>query len=227
MTFLRGLYKKEAYEQAVAFRKRGFTYTEIARICDVSRGTVSNWLAKQDFSKEVAVTNKAKAAKDNKERIKLVNKARNVERNTQYKEILRLAETEYKHYRTNPLFTAGLMLYMSLGDKTHKNLIRLTNSEPELHNIFIKFAIEYLGVEKPSIHFWLLLYPTHDEIKCMKHWSKKINLSVGQFYKNQVVVSRGHKQALHFGVGNTIIGSTLLKKKLLHWIDLTSKDLQK
>ncbi|MBP9836360.1 MAG: helix-turn-helix domain-containing protein [Candidatus Pacebacteria bacterium] len=227
MSLSRGTYKKEAYEQAVAFRKRGFTYTEIAKICDVSRGTISNWLAKEDFSKQIAKNNKERAYKDNVGRIKLVNKARNAERNTQYKEILRLAETEYKHYRSNPLFVAGLMLYANVGDKKHGNLVRITNNQPELHKIFIKFAIEYLGVQKTNLHFWLLLYPEHDEIKCMKHWSRKINLNVGQFYKNQVVIGRSNKQTLHFGVGNTIIGNTLLKKKLIHWVELQTKDLQK
>ena len=227
MTNSRGRYKKEAYEQAIAFRKRGFTYTEIAKICDVSRGTVSNWLANEGFSKKVAKTNKDRAYKENVGRIKLVNKARNVERATQYKEMLRLAETEYKHYSTSPLFIAGLMLYISHGDAKHPNLIRLTTSNTDLHSIFIRFAVEYLGVEKSSIKFWLLLYPAHDEVKCMKYWSRKIGVSVSQFYKNQVVESRGNKQTLHFGVGNTIIGSTLLKKKLMHWVNLASKDLQK
>ena len=227
MRFSRGTYKKEAYEQAIAFRKRGFTYTEIAKICDVSRGTVSNWLKDEEFSKRIAKTNLDRAHKDNVGRIKLVNKARNAERTAQYKEILRLAETEYKHYRSNPLFVAGLMLYANVGDKKHSNLIRITNNEPSLHNIFIKFVIDYLGVEKTSLHFWLLLYPEHDEIKCMKHWSRKINVTVGQFYKNQVVVNRSNKQPLHFGVGNTIIGNTLLKKKLLFWLELFLKDIQK
>lgn len=227
MSLSRGTYKKEAYEQAVAFRKRGFTYTEIAKICAVSRGTISNWLAKEEFSRQIAKTNMERAYKDNVGRIKLVNKARNAERNTQYKEILRLAETEYKHYRSNPLFVASLMLYANVGDKKLSNLIRIANNEPKFHNIFVRFALDYLGVEKPSIHFWLLLYPEHDEVKCMKHWSRKINITVGQFYKNQVVTNRSNKQPLHFGVGNTIIGNTLLKKKLLFWIELFLKDLQK
>ena len=225
MTNSRGTYKKEAYEQAIAFRKRGFTYTEIAKICDVSRGTVSNWLANEGFSKQVAKTNKARAYKENVGRIKLVNKARNVERKTQYKEMLRLAETEYKHYATSPLFMAGLMIYLSDGDSKNLNLIRLSSNNPDLHSIFLRFSEEYLGVERKGVKFWLLLYPIHNEIKCMKHWSRKIGISVSQFYKNQFVESRSNKKALHFGFGNTIIGSTLLKKKLMHWIKLASKDL--
>ena len=227
MIVSRGRYKKEAYEQAIAFRKRGFTYTEIAKICAVSRGTVSNWLAKEPFSQVVAETNKKQAAKDNKERIKLVNKARNAERATKYNEVLHLAETEYRHYRTTPVFIAGLMIYLAEGDLSDSRKIRLSSSRIELQQIFIRFITEYLGVDKKTIHFWLLLYPDLDEIKCMKYWRKKTGLSVGQFYKNQVIAGRSNKPTLHFGVGNTIIGSILLKKKLLNWIELASKELKK
>jgi transcriptional regulator with XRE-family HTH domain len=51
-------YKQEAYEQALAFRRRGFTYSEIAKICNVSVSTLSNWLRHESFSKAVAADNK-------------------------------------------------------------------------------------------------------------------------------------------------------------------------
>lgn len=227
MLVSRGKYKKEAYEQAIAFRKRGFTYTEIAKICAVSRGTVSNWLAKQDFSKQVAKRNKVQAAKDNQARIRLVNKARNAERATKYTEVLRHAETEYKHYKSSPLFVAGLTVYLAAGDMHDPRVIRLSTSKIELQRIFIRFATEYLGIDKKALHFWLLLYPNHDEIKCMKYWSKKTGISVSQFNKNQVIANKSNKQTLQFGVGNTIIGNILLKKKLLKFIELSTKELQK
>lgn len=225
MIVSRGKYKKEAYEQAVSFRKRGFTYSEIAKICAVSRGTISSWLAKEDFSIKVAATNKLQAAKENKARIGLVNKARNAERTIKYTEALRHAETEYRHYRTSPLFIAGLMVYMSAGDMSDPRVLRLSTSKIELQRVFIRFAIDYLGVDKKAINYWLLLYPTHDEITCMKHWSKKINISVSQFNKNQIVSGKSNKQTLQFGVLNTIIGSILLKKKLLKFIELATKEL--
>lgn len=218
-------YKQEAYEQAVVFRKRGFTYSEIAKICNVSVGTVSNWFKAEPFSQAIAHDNARKATIENTKRLALVNKARNTERKQQYVEIIRLAEIEYKNYRTSPLFIAGLMLYVGEGDTSDSGLIRMTSSHADTHSIFIRFLTTYLGVEKPLIHFWLLLYPDLNEVACMKHWTKKTGLSVGQFYKNQVVQSRSTKRTLHFGVGNTIIGSTLLKKKLLRWIDLSTKEL--
>ena len=219
-------YKQEAYDQAISFRKRGFTYREIAKICNVSVGTISNWLKNEPFSQTIAKDNAEKAIIQNTKRLSLINKARNSERKQQYSEIVRLAEVEYKNYRTSPLFIAGLMLYVCEGDHHDPRLIRIANSRPDLHNIFIRFVVAYLGVQKASIRFWLLLYPDLDEITCMKHWCKKTGLSASQFYKNQVIAGRSSKPTLHFGVGNTIIGSTLLKKKLRRWIELSTIELQ-
>lgn len=223
----RGHYKQEAYEQAVSFRKRGFSYREIAKICGVSVSTVSTWLSPLPFSAAVTKQNQRRAAKENTERLALINKARVTERRKQYAEAERLARVEFQNYRHNPLFMAGLMLYVAEGDNTHSRLIRLANSRPELHALFIRFLTQYLGVEKRFIRFWLLLYPDLDEVTCMQHWSKKIGLSVSQFYKNQYIEGRSQKRTLHFGVGNTIIGSTLLKKKLNQWIKLALKEWNK
>jgi len=220
-------YKQGAYDQALAFRKRGFTYSEIAKICDVSVSTLSNWLAHEPFSKKIAEGNAEKATAQNTKRLALINKARNTERKGQYAEVVRLAEIEYKNYRTSPLFIAGLMLYVSEGDIQNERLIRMTSSKTELHRIYIRFLTTYLGVPKSSIRFWLLLYPDLDEVTCMKHWCKKTGINAGQFYKNQVIDGRSTKRTLHFGVGNTIIGSTLLKKKLMRWIELATKELEK
>jgi transcriptional regulator with XRE-family HTH domain len=222
-----GTYKQEAYEQALSFRRRGFTYAEIAKICNVSVSTLSNWLKNETFSKQIALDNTKRATVENTKRLASINKARTTERKGQYAEITRLAEIEYKNYRTSPLFIAGLMLYVSEGDNQNNRLIRLTSSRTDLHRIFIRFLTSYLGAEKHSIRFWLLLYPDLDEVTCMKHWCKKTGLSPAQFYKNQVIKGRSQKRTLHFGVGNTIIGSTLLKKKLMKWIELATKELEK
>jgi transcriptional regulator with XRE-family HTH domain len=221
-------HKEEAYEQAVLFRKRGFTYAEIAKICNVSRGTISNWLAHEDFSQNVAVQNKKRAVAENTKRLASINKACTTERKRQYEEITRSAQTEYKHYRHNPLFIAGLTLYLAEGDVTSStNLLRLTNSRAELHKLFIRFLTEYMAVDKKTIRFWLLLYPDHDEVACMKHWCKKTTLSPAQFYKNQYIQSRSQKKSTHYGVGNTVVASVLLKKKLLYWVSLLEKDVSK
>ena len=216
---------EETYQQAVEFRKRGFTYSEIAKICGVSKSTVSAWLSKQAFSKRVKADNIEKAARDNKKRIALLNKARTTERTARYAEAKRSAETEFRHYKKDSLFMAGLMLYVGAGDRTDVRQIRLASAQLDIHQLFVRFAREYLGVEKTAIHFWLLLYPDLDEAKCMRVWSRKLGISPAQFYKNQVIQGKHKKQVLHYGVGNTIIGNTVLKQKLNRWIELATKEL--
>lgn len=217
----------EKYEQAISLRKRGFTLAEIAKYCDISKSTASLWLKDKAFSVTVTKQNQKRAALENVKRLKLMNKTRQLEREKKYAEAVKEAETAYKHYKKDPLFIAGLMLYVGEGDNSHRRLIRIANARMDVHKIFILFAIEYLGVAKAKIRFWILLYPDLNEERCMRKWSRELSLPYQQFYKNQVIQGKNKKRTLHFGVGNTIIGSTVLKYKLNRWIELSTKDLSK
>ena len=216
---------KEKYEQAVQLRKRGFTLEEIAKYCDISKSTASKWLQNKAFSAQVTKQNVKRAGAENAKRLQLINKARSTERAAKYKEAEHAAEVEYKHYKDSPLFVAGLMLYVGEGDNKHRRLIRLANARMDVHKIFIQFVVEYLGVPKERIRFWILLYPDLSEEKCMKKWRRATGIPYSQFYKNQVIQGKSNKRTLHHGVGNTIIGSTVLKYKLNRWIELMTKDL--
>lgn len=218
---------EDKYQQAVQFRARGFTLEEIAKICEVSKSTVSKWLKNNVISDSVTKQNKKRAGQENAKRLRLVHKARTGERTLRYKEVERSAETEYKHYKDTPAFVAGLMLYFANGDALDQRKIRFSSKEAQSHKIFITFALAYLGVEKTAIHIWLQLYSDLSEEKCMKYWRKHTSLPYSQFYKNQVMNVQSKHKTLHHGVGNTIIGSTVLKRKLNRWVELLVKDLSK
>lgn len=217
------VHNPEKLELATYYRKRGFSYSEIAKLCGVSKGTVSNWLAKKKFSKQIRADNTAKAARENKTRLALVNKARQAERTNRYQEAVKTAETEFKHYKKNTAFLASIILYRAQGDRNNPSQIRFTSSDPELHRIFIRFACNYLGVEKKSIKFWLFLYSNQREKIEKDWWSRKIRLTVSQFGKTQFHESA--TDVLHNATGNTIIGSTVLKCKLNRWLELALKEL--
>ena len=215
---------EEKFEQALQFRKRGFTYSEIAKICSVSKSTVSNWLSKQKFSKQITKENTAKAARDNQKRINLLNKAKKAERTARYAEAVRSATTEYKHYKSIPMFVAGLAIYQSVGDMSFSATIRLASNRPVVHKIFIQFTTEFLGVEKRDIHFWLLLSGKAPLESSMRFWARQTGLPVARFGKTQFV--NQEIKTLHKGTGNTIIGNTVLKRKLMRWVELTEKELK-
>ena len=216
---------EEKYKQAVEFRKRGFTYSEIAKIVGISKSTASAWLSKKAFSKRVAKDNAERAARENVKRIGLLNKARKSERTARYAEAIHSAETEFKHYKSNPLFIAGLMLYLADGDQKNSSRIRISSTNAQLHRIFISFTQEFLGVPACDTTFYVALYEGMNETKEMKWWSRCIKLSVSHFGKTQFINRKSTDAILHHGSGNTIVGSTVLKIKLLRWIELLSKDL--
>jgi transcriptional regulator with XRE-family HTH domain len=218
--------KKAEKEQAMALRKRGFSYKEIARYTNVSVSTVSLWFKDTAWSKEIAHANQKRAARENSKRISLLNKARTNQFTKLYGEAERSAITEYKHYKHNPLFIAGIMLYFAQGGMRDERLIRLSNANPEIHRIFIAFLTEFLGVPREKVRFWLLLYPTHNPERVSKVWAKKLRLPLSQFHKYQVIERSNAKRVLQYGVGNTIIGSAVLKRKLATWVEIAIKELK-
>ncbi len=217
--------KTAQHEQAKELRKREFTYEEIAKIVGVSKSTVGLWFSRETWSKSVTEENKKRASRENSKRISLLNTSRSNQFKKIYAEAERSAVTEFKHYKQNPLFIAGLMIYLCNGDNSVKHLVRISHSQIDTHRIFISFAKEYLGVSREKIRFWVLLYPDLNPLATSRHWSKEIGIPLSQFHKYQVIKGKGKKRTLHFGVGNTIIGGTVLKRKLLKWIELAFKEL--
>ncbi len=215
----------EKYEQALLFRKRGFTLAEIAKICEVSKGTVSKWLKNNAISADITKQNKRRAGQENAKRLQLMSKVHGKERALRYREVERSAEIEFAHYKSSPRFIAGLASYGAIGDLQANGHIRITSSRMMAHKLFVSFAIEYLGIPKAKMKLWLLLYPLHNEETCMRKWQKSTGLPYAQFHRTQILKANPKRKTLHHGVGNTIIGNTVLKRKLLRWVELLQKEL--
>lgn len=217
----------EKYELVISLRKRGFTMDEIAKYCDIAKSTASLWLKNEAFSESITQRNKQRVGQDNAKRLKLIMKTRASERVKRSVDLIRDAETQFKHYQDDPLFIAGAVLYLAEGNMMPTQSIRISSTKMDVHRIFISFALEYLGIDKSKIHFWLLLYPNHSEEECVRKWCKAVGLKHSQFYKNQYVKTASNKKTLHYGVGNTIIGSIAMKQKLICWSGLASQKLKK
>lgn len=213
---------EEKYQQAITLRKRGFTLEEIAKYCDISKSTASIWLKNKAFSTQVTKQNIKRAGQENAKRLSLIAKTRGIERKKRYADAEKSAKVEFAHYRDDQTFVAGLVAYLASGDYNNDRLIRFSHKTPELHRLFVKFCVDYLGVEKDSIHIWLQLYPSATEEKVMRKWSKITSLPLHQFYKSQFV-NKDSQKRLHDGVGNTIIGSTYHKQKLKAWVSMAEK----
>lgn len=208
--------QKEAFE----LRKQGKTYREIEGLLKVSRSTLCAWFKNEDWSAHIKKSNIGIHTKRSIEHLSKMNLARRIILDKKYKDVEEEAEREFEIYKNDPLFMAGLMAYAGEGDKTNRFNIKLANSEFYLHLVFIRFSERFLNIGRDKIKFWLLLYPDHNMAESVEIWSKKTGIARSNFNKSQVVLGRSKSRKLQYGVGNSIISSTSLKKKMLKWLEL-------
>lgn len=210
------------HDQPKAFelRKNGKTYREIQTFLGVSRSTLCDWFRNEEWSKHIKKSNIEKQKKISTEHLHKMNEARKIMLEKKYKQVEEDAVKEFELYKNNSIFMAGLMLYAGEGDKSSRNLTRLSNSEFYLHLMFIRFSERFLNIRRDKIKFWLLLYPDHNIEECIDIWSKKLQISKSNFNKSQIISGRSKLRKLQYGVGNSIISSTSLKKKMMKWLEI-------
>lgn len=207
---------QEIYKQVAIFRERGFSYTEIARMCNLPKSTVATWCKDLPVSPSVREENKKRAAKENAKRMRLLNTARHKERTRRYTDIERSARTEFKHYAKDPLFFSGVLLYRALGDINHSMNIRFTCTDPELHKVFIGFLRKFLGIKQDSIGLSISI-PQSKKASAVHHmWMRKTKLPKSNI--QVYTIPKSSPIALQNPSGRTIICSTAQKRRLLTWI---------
>ena len=207
-------------EKAFELRRAGNSYKGIEKLLGVSRSTLSEWFRNEEWSKNVKTLNTDKHILISTSRLLKMNEARKIMLEKKYRAVEEEAIHEFEINKNDPLFMAGLMLYAGEGDKITRNLTRLSNVEFYLHLVFIRFSEKFLKVDRKNIKVWLLLYPDHEIEKCIDIWSEKLKISKANFNKSQIIQGKEKFKKLQYGVGNSIISSTSLKKKVLKWLEL-------
>ncbi|MEI7709444.1 MAG: helix-turn-helix domain-containing protein [bacterium] len=210
------------YDQPQAFelRREGKTYREIQKLLGISRSTLCDWFKNEEWSKHIKKSNTYKNIEISVVRLEKLHEGRRLMLEKKYKKVEEDAVKEFELYKNDPLFMAGLMVYAGEGDKSSRNLTRMSNSEFYLHLVFIRFSEKFLNIGRDKIKVWLLLYPDHNIEECTETWSKKLQISKNNFNKSQVIVGKEKTRKLQYGVGNSIISSTSLKKKMMKWLEL-------
>lgn len=207
-------------QKAIDLRKEGRAYRDIAKELKVSKGTLSAWFKGQEWSDQISKSNIQREYSRAPEKMKRINMMRRVKFAFTYGVAEEEAVREFEVYKNEPLFNAGLMLYVGEGEKASKPALRIANTDFEVHKVFIQFLTRYFGIDRARVRIFLHLYPDLDEKVCIDKWAKELSLNQSQFYKTQRIQGKYLKRKLQFGVGTTIISSTALKRKLFVWIKL-------
>ena len=102
---------RELKQKAVDLRKNGKSYNAITKETGISKGMLSYWFSKSDWSEIALIQNVARNREESRKRFLLMNKQKSINLREKYDLIEKQAIKEFELYKNDPLFVASLMLY--------------------------------------------------------------------------------------------------------------------
>ena len=220
--------------EALKFRLMGRSYNEIAQLLNIPKSTLSYWFtglelpssAKERISKRVRDTAVAALIKRNHAQTYIAQQ--------NARQIRDLARSEVGNYLTKQdLFMVGVSLYWAEGYKRPKmkngevktyHPVTLSNSDPSLVKIYLKFLRQVCNVPEEKITAEIRIYNHHNKNFLLNFWSKTTNISPLRLksIKNGVSISSKRVRpynVLPYGAIQIRVNSTKLYHRIMGWIE--------
>jgi len=202
--------KIEELKKARELRQEGCSVREIAKILNVSKGSVSGWVRDIKLSKKQYDRLISNWKIGQRRGCYLGSKTKELK----HRELRRLyqQEGEKKAESKNADFYSGCMLYWAEGSKS-KHTCQLTNSDPNMLRYFISFLKNFFLVKDEDIkircHYYTCSGISNLEIE--KYWGEQLKMPSSCFVKttvNNIQRKSDHKrqERTKYGVAKVIVG---------------------
>ncbi len=220
-------------EAALKLRLSGKSYREINILLHVPKSTLSGWLSDVIISQELKVKIEERAHKKSIEGLIKRNK------NQTFLAIKRASETrnkaalEIKTLSKSELLHLGIALYWAEGYKrsivrngrelTH-HPVSLTNSDPALVKLFLKFLREYCAIPENKIKASVRLFPHQNEKELLSFWRKETGIAKENFGKTYYGISKSSTgkrpyNRLPYGIIQIVVADTQLFHRIMGYIE--------
>lgn len=199
--------------KAVKLRKRGKSYSEIAKILKVAKGTLSVWL------KDIPLSKKQKSALKGLLRAQYIGaKANQKKAQTRRETVFGLAYEESKKLINDPLFLSGLMLYWAEGTK-QGNTVAFSNSDPKMIALMMKWFRRICRVPLDKFRVVIYIHALLVNSNWKSFWAKITNIPKSQFLKHYVkpTITKHRRNKLYNGTCSIRISSVDLLNKIRGW----------
>lgn len=220
-------------QNALKLRLSGKSYNEISSILKIPKSTLSNWFtglklstkAQKRIASRVYQGTLHGLIKRNKQQTHLaIQRAR---------KIRACAEREIKNLSFNELKLIGAALYWAEGYKRSimrngreltYHSVALTNSDPKLITIFLKFLREVCDVADKQIKAEIRIYEHMSEQNLFSFWQKITKLPKENFGKTYYGISKSSQgkrpfNRLPYGTVLIRVNNTNLFHKIMGWIE--------
>jgi len=183
---MRGVHDEKLKHQAIALRRKGYSYPMIVKVLSVPRATLSGWLSELRLSVRV----KGILLKRKKQNLVAVREKALVvlQKNRQVASHSRdlMIAADYDNFgldkRTKELLLA--MLYLGEGFK-RVSVVGLGNSNSDICKMFVRLLKEIYNVPDEKFRCFLHLRMDQNSEEEKKYWSRKLGLSEQLFRKSQ------------------------------------------
>lgn len=202
-------------EKALVLRKQGMSYSQIKRILEVSKGTLSLWLRNYPLSKQ-RIRELRDCNEQRIERCRETKRKKKEERldkfyQEQKKFILPLSKRE--------LLLAGIFLYWGEGSKNQTTNLSISNTDPSIIGFFVQWLTKILFIPKEKIKIQLQLYNDMDIKKEIGFWSETLDIPFNQFTKPYIKETSSmrinHKGGFGHGTCNARVNNARITERIL------------
>jgi hypothetical protein len=200
--------------KVIELRLQGKSYSEIKKIVNVSKSSLSLWLKNVPLTEEQILGLKKK-------------KERAVER---YRETMKLKRMRRSScYYVNQInkwiplsdreiFIAGLFLYLGEGNKVSRNSVGITNTDPSVIKFALYWIINSLKVPKEKVRVQLHLYNDMNFEKESNFWLRELQMEKScltkPYIKKSFKTSLDQKGFGH-GTCGLFVHKTIIKENIL------------
>ncbi len=126
------------------------------------------------------------------------------------------------------MFLFGVALYWAEGSKTKRGMVELSNTDPMLIKVAMRFFRNICNVPGHKFRGHVYLHPHLSRIRAEQYWSSVSGISQEQFFKTSMQQSRaskGKRDTLPYGTFSIVICSTELFLKIKGWTEGVAEQL--
>ena len=168
-------------QKAITMRKKGMSYSQIKDKIKVSKSTLSGWLSSMPLSEK-----RIRELRDfSPQRIERYRNTMRSKKEARLNEVYKKVSKDVGSLSERDLFLAGLFLYWGEGTKRSNYSVVLTNTNPAMLKLFIKW-LELFNVKRKDLKIKLHLYSDMNIKKGLDFWSKELKIPLSQFRKTYV-----------------------------------------
>lgn len=212
-------------EQAIALRRKGFSYSEILDQIPVARSTLSLWL------RSVALAKQQKQRLSEKKRLAQMRGAetRHRQRIENTEEIIRQARIELGYFSKRDLWMFGVALYWAEGSKQKEwnpsASVQFSNSDPAMIQVFLRWLQEICNISLSHTRFSLFIHEKSNIQKTKDFWQGVVSRDINFVYfkrHNPSPRRRNLGETYHGVLRVTVREGTALNRKINGWIESIS-----